>query len=411
VKKDPIGGALSMTPTASIPSEHARILNAFRRAAVAALLSPALVAGCGGGAAVAVAASDGSLATDSTAARDARADAVDETLVDLVDAATNDGDAGSASDVAPDEFVYSPACAPVRADAGPNDASTPVFRCVREYVLPCGIPPAFTSTGACGFAQSDCASLCVTAFTKDCWLTGTSCADGGIAAEAGPVTLSCDVCPGSGRRPPCLESARTRGATRDLGAYFATLAHLEAASVPAFRRIARELRVHGAPRALVRAATSAARDEVRHARATTRLARRFGVEPPAPRVGRAPGRSLEQLARDNEIEGCVRETFGALLAQVQSERASDRDVAAAFAHIAADETRHAALSWAISRWARGKLPPAALDRVRLARRAAVSDLRRDAVAVSARIGAIAGHPSRVAQQRLARALDESLWAE
>jgi hypothetical protein len=61
----------------------------------------------------------------------------------------------------------------------------------------------------------------------------------------------------------------------------AEAAWLEAASVDAFRVLRLELRAHSAPRRLLRAASRAARDERRHARAAGALARRFDVTVPA----------------------------------------------------------------------------------------------------------------------------------
>jgi hypothetical protein len=51
---------------------------------------------------------------------------------------------------------------------------------------------------------------------------------------------------------------------------------------------------------------------------TADLARRHGVAPLPIKVGAFPARSLEDLAVENATEGCVRETYGALLALWQS---------------------------------------------------------------------------------------------
>ena len=81
-----------------------------------------------------------------------------------------------------------------------------------------------------------------------------------------------------GRRPPGLRAAaRVDGGA--VGRWLATAADLEAASVPAFVQLARELIAHDAPAALVHAALAAADDEVRHAAAMTALARAHGAEP------------------------------------------------------------------------------------------------------------------------------------
>jgi hypothetical protein len=121
-----------------------------------------------------------------------------------------------------------------------------------------------------------------------------------------------------------------------------TCARLEAASIPAFQVLTRELRARRAPVALVSAAMCAVQDEVRHRRATAALARRYGAEPMRPSFGPTPvDRTLEAIATENAVEGCVRETYGALVALWQARHARDPVVAAAMAPIAADETRHA----------------------------------------------------------------------
>lgn len=168
---------------------------------------------------------------------------------------------------------------------------------------------------------------------------------------------------GAGRRPTGLLPAARRALASPEGAHFAELARLEAASVHAFRELAAELFAHGAPPALVRAAMSAAEDEVRHARSMARLARRFGAEPVAADVVRQPIRDIETIALSNAVEGCVRETFGALLAHHAAGASTLPEARAAMAVIAGDETRHAALSWATHAWLSRKLPPAAQRRI------------------------------------------------
>jgi hypothetical protein len=158
------------------------------------------------------------------------------------------------------------------------------------------------------------------------------------------------------------------------GAYLARAATLEAASVAAFRRLAAELSAYGAPRSLIDAALAAAQDEVRHARVTARLARRWGAQPARPRIDPVPLRSLEEIASENASEGCVRETFGALEGRWMALRASDARVRRAYRRIAEDELRHAALSWRVARWIEPCLPEVARSRVQAARRRAMSDL-------------------------------------
>jgi hypothetical protein len=174
-----------------------------------------------------------------------------------------------------------------------------------------------------------------------------------------------------GRRPEGY-SPSSQGTS--LGDYLAMSAELEAASVPAFRRLARELRAHGAPRDLVSRAEKAARDEVRHARMTQRLAERFGGAPKLPRIGKLPVRSLEAIAEENAREGCVRETFGALVASVQALRATDEGIRAAMEAIAVDETEHAALAWDVAAWLDTQIDSAGRDAARRAKRAAYASV-------------------------------------
>src|SRR5262249_21768169 len=109
-----------------------------------------------------------------------------------------------------------------------------------------------------------------------------------------------------GRRPEGLvrRAPTARIATSDaLGDYLAEMAYLEAASVPAFERLARELRAHGAPARLVRAAERARDDEVRHAKTTAMLAARYGRSVAAPIVQEMPTRDLVAVAIENATEG------------------------------------------------------------------------------------------------------------
>jgi hypothetical protein len=83
------------------------------------------------------------------------------------------------------------------------------------------------------------------------------------------------------------------------------------------------------------------------------------------------------VAVENVVEGCVRETFGALLASWQAQHATEPAVRTAMKRIAVDETRHAALAWAIDAWMRERLDEPARRRVERSRRAAARTLLRD----------------------------------
>jgi hypothetical protein len=215
---------------------------------------------------------------------------------------------------------------------------------------------------------------------------------------------------GTGRRPAGL--ARTGIAwDADLGAYFAEVGHLEAASVRAFERLARELRAHRAPARLVRRASRAAKDEVRHAKVTARLAQRFGHEVPAPRVRDVRVRSLEAIARENAVEGCVRETLGALFAAWQAKAASDPKVRTAMSVIARDEARHAELAWEIARWIDHKIAPDARARIDRARRRAIAQLGHELTRpVAPSLVREAGLPSPRDARALFDAAQRELWA-
>jgi hypothetical protein len=148
--------------------------------------------------------------------------------------------------------------------------------------------------------------------------------------------------------------------------------------VPAFEELAGELAIHGAPAHLVRGAIAAAEDERRHARAVAALAERRGATPPAVERAAAGLRSLRALAEDNAVEGCVREAYAALVAAHQARHATDDDVRASYAAIAADEARHALLSFAIHDWARSVLPRRDADAIEARRRNELEAWRLDA---------------------------------
>jgi hypothetical protein len=224
------------------------------------------------------------------------------------------------------------------------------------------------------------------------------------------VTVQCQPGCAVGRRPAglgapaCCDSASA-------GSYFAEIAHLEAASVTAFRILRNELRAQGAPKKLVRAAARAARDEIRHARATGALARRFGATPRLPAVAPAKPRSLEAMALENAIEGCVRETYGALLATRQAQHAKDPVVRAAMQRIARDETRHASLSWRVDRWLATRLDPAAKRNVTQAKQTAAAELI-NTLANEAEVSfaVLAGLPTAAEATRLATEMRSMLWS-
>lgn len=211
----------------------------------------------------------------------------------------------------------------------------------------------------------------------------------------------------SGRRPAGLHAVA--GEPLDSpGAWLAATAHLEAASVPAFERLADELRSHGAPGELQAAARAAAADERRHAAGMTAAARRYGARPPAFVVDPPRPRSLAALARENAVEGCVRETWAALLAAYQAMSAEDPAFRALMAEVAVDERRHAELAWAIDAWARTRLSAAEVRELDDALAGAAAALR-PSVDPPAPLAGPLGLPQLARAEPMWRALTAVLW--
>jgi hypothetical protein len=234
--------------------------------------------------------------------------------------------------------------------------------------------------------------------------------DGGNATPGN--YLECCWGPGcfTGRRPEGLTLEHTRG-NDTVGRYLASVAYLEAASVHAFERLTRELATHDAPPPLREACRCAMRDERRHARMMRNLAARHGVAVPRVKSGPRSVRSLEDIAAENAVEGCVRETFGAAAAVIQARRAADPDVRRAMVSIATDETRHATLAWGLASWLDTRLGAKARANVAARRRDAIKALALEAgidplPAVKFRLGV----PSAAEGRCLLSALDQMLWS-
>jgi hypothetical protein len=234
--------------------------------------------------------------------------------------------------------------------------------------------------------------------------------DGGNVAPG--TYVGCCFGPGcyTGRRPEGLTLEPTRGDDK-VGRYLASVAYLEAASVHAFERLTRELARHNAPAPLREASRCAARDERRHARLMRDLAARHGVAVPQVRPGPRAVRDLEDIAVENALEGCVRETFGAAAAIIQARRAADPDVRRVMAGIARDEARHAKLAWGLASWLDTRLGAQARANVDARRKDGINALAREVAidplpVVKFRLGA----PSAAEGRRLLGALDQMLWS-
>jgi hypothetical protein len=236
-----------------------------------------------------------------------------------------------------------------------NDAGGGVYFCT----LPAAYVDAYTAAvgdgGAVGDAGGDAGPTCPS------W-------SGSVLVQCGFECL--------GRRTDGIDDPARREGTR-LGHAFAARAYLEEVSVHAFTRLERELEAHGAPAPLRREARRARRDEIRHTAMMARLARRFGGRPESPDApGTVPARSLLAIAVENAVEGCVRETYGAVVGLIEAGGSSDREVRRAMESIGADECRHAELAWAVAEWVMPRLTAEERAVVRQAARDAVADLAR-----------------------------------
>jgi hypothetical protein len=215
----------------------------------------------------------------------------------------------------------------------------------------------------------------------------------GTITEVASETILYDAFSCIGRRPSGLIDGGPC-AKHSLGAFWAGIAHLEAASIRAFATLCRELVHHGAPNTLVKRAHRALRDEVRHARLTGDLARFHGAAPKRPMVQREPVRSLAEIAVENATEGCVRETFGALIGLWQGKRATDARTRTVMQSVADDEVEHAELAWAVHRWLWPRLTQSERQRVQFAQQRALAEL--SLVATSGpgpTLNAVVGWPS------------------
>jgi hypothetical protein len=314
------------------------------------------------------------------------------------------------ADGTPDAGAEASACESLLLDAGAVSA-TGDGGCVALRFLPCGLP-AGAIADRCIVDVSSCESICAPPFLY-CALGPGSCVAGGPIADAAAF-VECVACPGviSGRRPRGLQgpvAPRPRG----VGAYFASMARLEAASVRAFRELEGALATHGAPPRLRAAAKRAEVDEGRHARATATLARRFGARPARVRARAVAIPSLPALLEDNAVEGCVLETYGALLAAFQACRADDPRVRRTLRRIADDETRHADLAWRILAWGWQQLAAPDGRRVRRAFESALAALETRALTgLPPDVLRTAGHPSPDDERRLVEGIEglvRTLW--
>jgi hypothetical protein len=232
--------------------------------------------------------------------------------------------------------------------------------------------------------------------------------DGTISQTAvGEPVVTSNSC--AGRRPASLLAKAPSRHETPLGRHFADIAHLEAAAVVAFAILERELAEHGAPDELLVAARQALGDEMRHAEIMERLARRFGARPAPVELAKRGKRTLLEIAIENAVEGCVRETYGALVAHYRAATAEDAEIRNAWAAIAPEETEHAELSHALHRWLCSRLSDDERGLVHAALETALLTLRREsALEPEPELVARAGVADAKAATRLLDGLEQEL---
>lgn len=196
--------------------------------------------------------------------------------------------------------------------------------------------------------------------------------DGGISCAVGrPLRNNGEVCrgpvalalPADPRRTP-----RRSTESRLLGLSRLEDAQMEAASVPAFLALARDLRAAAAPPSLRRRALIAARDEVHHAALCSTLASRLlgaradALIPPTPPATAAPASTatsprnarspyeVTRLALESWRDGCLGEGAAVVRAQAERDASRDPETRATLARIIHDETQHAELGWDLLAW-------------------------------------------------------------
>lgn len=226
--------------------------------------------------------------------------------------------------------------------------------------------------------------------------------------EASEVLCDVTVTPLCLGRDHVSIAGRAAGSGDAVGLHLADAALAEATSVRAFLELGRELDALGAPD-LAERCRAAALDEVAHARIVGGWAREHGA-----RMGRAtfrptPTRDLLALAIENAVEGCVNETYAALVAAHQSVHAAP-EMRAGYARIAADEARHAELAWAMDAWALARLDAAGRAVVEASREAAISALFKRIAEPDPSVAAVVGLPSAAEARRLLTGLVDQLWA-
>jgi hypothetical protein len=181
------------------------------------------------------------------------------------------------------------------------------------------------------------------------------------------------ACAVAGRKP-FAPSGSAAAASDAYGNFLSEMAFLEASAVLAFDELASDLERLGAPVDLVARARVAKADEARHAQAMNAHADRAGVKVAQAQAPAHRYASLLELALHNAEEGCVRETYGALVALHQAEKAQDVALRADMQTIAQEEVAHAQWSHDLAAWVEPLLSAAEREQVAAAKQKAFAAL-------------------------------------
>jgi len=230
---------------------------------------------------------------------------------------------------------------------------------------PCGVPAGVDASN--GLDEKECKLVCAGGVGKPTQYWGCSVYE---QDDLPGPSFNCFSCI-EGRRPegyvePVMEAT--------VAGWLAHAADLEHVSIAAFQILQRELAHHGAPGPLVAEAAKAEADEVRHARMMGNLAVREGATLSPSQVSVRAPRPLFEVALENAVEGCIRETYGAVVAGYQAEHASRLDVRKLMASVYRDETSHAELAWSVHEWIMPRLTADERARVEEAMHVAIAEL-------------------------------------
>jgi hypothetical protein len=204
-----------------------------------------------------------------------------------------------------------------------------------------------------------------------------------------------------GRQPQALLACSAVAPSNIIGDYLARVAHLEGAAVLAFGELANELDRLGVDASLSERARKAQGEELRHEACMEKHASRYHVRHAAPQAATQRYESLFALALHNAQEGCVRETYGALVAKHQAMFAGDDGLRSDMQTIAAEEVSHAAWSHDLDTWLSERLTAREREQVAAAKQQAFDHLRDELnQEVDEQLRLFAGLPNKAVAQRM-----------